>query len=191
MRSSTATTFDAVTTLRRFRIGASDYAALVLLVPLAQRLRRLAPRAVLEIMPCETEPDTGLVTRALDLVVADRWSLRDIDHPGDVIPRILVSIARAGHPRLSARPTLKEFVAEDHALISSRGVTAGVVDHALEALSLTRRVALTVPHYLVAPIIIARTDLVMTLPRRIADSFAGVQGLRTFQPRARWRASTL
>jgi DNA-binding transcriptional LysR family regulator len=179
---SAATTFDAVSTQRRFRIGASDYAALVLLVPLAQRLRQLAPRAVLEILPCETVPDTGLVTRALDLVVADRWSLRDIDHLETLFRESFVSIARADHPRLSRRPTLKEFLAQDHALISPHGVTAGVIDHALEPLSLTRRVALTVPHYLVAPIIIARTDLVMTLPRRIADSFAGVHGLRTFQP---------
>ena len=93
-----------------------------------------------------------------------------------------VSIARADHPRLSRRPTLKEFLDEGHALISPRGVTPGVVDYALEALGHTRRVALTVPHYVVAPIVVACTDLVMTLPSRVADCFKGAYGLRTFRP---------
>ena len=67
-------------------------------------------------------------------------------------------------------------------MISPRGVAPGVLDHALEALGRTRRVALTVPHYLVAPVIVAHTDLIMTLPRRIAESFAARAPLRTFAP---------
>jgi DNA-binding transcriptional LysR family regulator len=182
---SAAATFNPVTTERRFRIGANDYAALVLLVPLAQRLRRLAPRATLEILPCDPVSDTGLVTREMDLVVADRWSLRGNPNLETLFHESFVSIARADHPRLSRRPTLKEFLNEDHALISPRGVTPGVLDYALEALSHTRRVALTTPHYLVAPIIVAHTDLILTLPRRVADCFAGIYGLRTFRPPVR------
>jgi DNA-binding transcriptional LysR family regulator len=179
---SAAAKFDPATTERRFRIGANDYATLVLLAPLAQQLRQVAPRATLEILPCDRAPEIGLVTRELDLVVADRWSVRGIRDLETLFHESFVSIARADHPRLSGRPTLEEFLGEDHALISTHGVTPGVLDSALEASSHTRRVALTVPHYLAAPIIIAHTDLVMTLPRRVADCFAGVHGLRTFPP---------
>jgi DNA-binding transcriptional LysR family regulator len=179
---SSAARFDPVTTARHFRIGANDYTTLVLLVPLAQRLQRLAPRATLEILPCDTLPDTALVTREMDLIVADRWSLRGVRDLETLFREYFVSIARADHPRLSQRPTLKEFLDEGHALISPRGVTPGVVDYALEALGHTRRVALTVPHYVVAPVVVARTDLVMTLPRRVADCFEGAYGLRTFRP---------
>jgi DNA-binding transcriptional LysR family regulator len=179
---STAAKFDPVTTERRFRIGANDYAALVLLVPLVQQLRHLAPRATLEILPCDRAPDIALVTRELDLVVADWWTVRGIRGLETLFHESFVSIARADHPRLSQRPTLEEFLDEDHALISTQGVSPGVLDAALEALGHTRRVALTVPHYLVAPIIVAHTDLIMTLPRRVADRFAGVHSLRTFPP---------
>jgi DNA-binding transcriptional LysR family regulator len=181
-----AAKFEPATTQRRFRIGANDYAALVLLVPLAEQLRKVAPRATLEILPCggmlTTGLDAALASRELDLIVADRWSLRGIRNIEAILRETFVSVARADHPRLSRRVTLQEFLAEDHALISPRGVAPGVLDHALESLGHTRRVALTVPHYLVAPVIVAHTDLIMTLPRRIAESFARAHHLRTFAP---------
>src|SRR5262245_29635839 len=70
-----ATRFDPTTTERRFRIGANDYGALVVMAPLAHRLRRTAPRATLEIMPCDGGVDAGLAAREIDLAVADRWTL--------------------------------------------------------------------------------------------------------------------
>src|SRR5262245_35834507 len=179
---SAATAFDPATTERHFRIGANDYATLVLLAPLTQRLRQLAPRATLEILPYDAEPDAGLISHELDLVVADGWMLRGVHDLETLFHESFVSIARSDHPRLSRRPALTEFLAEDHALISFRGVTPGVVDSALGALGHTRRVALTVPHYLVAPMIVARTDLIMTLPSRVADAFAHYHVLRSFRP---------
>jgi DNA-binding transcriptional LysR family regulator len=181
-----AATFDAATTRRRFRIGANDYTALVLLGPLVARLRQLAPHAILEILPCDGMLNAGveaaLATRELDVAITDRWSLRGIRTAEEIFQETFVSIARADHSRLGRRVTLDQFLAEDHALISPRGVAPGNLDHALEALGRSRRVALTVPHYVVAPMIVAHTDLIMTLPRRIAESFARAHRLRTFAP---------
>ncbi len=177
-----AATFEPARTTRRFRIGANDYASQVLLAPLARRLREEAPHAILEILSCDITPEVSLVTREFDLVVSDRWGLRDIRGVEKLFQESFVCIARAGHPRLSRRPTLKQYLAEDHALISARGVTPGNVDDALEASGLTRRVALTLPHYLVAPTVVAHTDLILTLPRRVAALFARNRRLRMFMP---------
>jgi DNA-binding transcriptional LysR family regulator len=177
-----ASEFDPATSRRRFRVGTNDYAALVLLAPLASRLRESAPGTTLEILPCDSLSETRLVSRDLDLVVGDRWTLSRIGHLETLFDESFVSIARADHPRLPRRVTLDAFLAEDHALISPQGVSPGALDHALEALGRTRRVALTVPHYLVAPMILAGTDLVMTLPRRIGERFARAHRLRTFRP---------
>lgn len=177
-----AASFEPATTQRRFRIGANDYASLVVLAPVAARLRQLAPRATLEILPLDTAPDLGLATRALDVVIDDRWSLRGIRSLETLLHESFVSVARADHPRLPPRVTLEAFLAEDHALLAPRGMSSGIVDHALERMGHTRRVALTVPHYLVAPLIVAQTDLIMTLPRRIADCFADSHRLRIFPP---------
>ena len=53
--------------------------------------------------------------------------------------------------------------------MANPGYGPGVVDCALQARGLQRRVALRVPHFLVAPAIVARTDLVLTVPRRVLE----------------------
>jgi DNA-binding transcriptional LysR family regulator len=174
--------FDAATTKRRFRIGANDYASAALLAPLAQRLQLSAPHATLEVVSCDTAPELSLAARETDVVIADRWSARGIPKVERLFSESFVSIARSDHPRLSRRPTLAEFLAAGHALISTRGVTPGVVDAALEKLGHTRSIVLTLPHYLVAPSVVAGTDLVMTLPRRVVERFGPVKGLRLFAP---------
>jgi len=160
--------FDPASSERRFRIGANDYAALIVLIPLAARLRQLAPHATLEILPLNGAPDLALATREVDLLVADRWSVRELRQTETLFREFLVSIARVDHPRLSEHVDLDEFLAVDHASISPCGIQPGILDNALEAVGRSRHVALTVPHYLVAPSVVANTDLVMTLPSRVA-----------------------
>lgn len=174
--------FDPGVTTRRFRIVANDYVAAALLAPIAARLQSAAPHASLEVIPSDSAPELRLAERAADLIIADRWSVRSVHAQEHLFQEEFICIARTGHPGLSRTPTLPEFLAAGHALISSRGVTPGVVDAALEKSGHTRRVALTLPHYLVGPRIIAGTDLIMTLPRRVLDQCAPVKGLRVFAP---------
>jgi DNA-binding transcriptional LysR family regulator len=177
-----AARFDPGTTRRRFRVGANDYTTLVVLIRVAEQLRLQAPHATLEILPLSEAPQVGLAMREMDLIVADRWTVRTIRKLEILFEESFVCIASAQHPRLSVRPTLEQFLAEPHALIAPHGVTGGVVDAALHAIGRSRQVALTVPTYLVAPAVIGSTDLVMTLPRRIVDMFVDRGRLRTFAP---------
>lgn len=174
--------FTPGTTQRRFRVGATDYVTLVLLAPLVARLRRAAPHATLEILPLDDAAEARLAVRELDLVVADRWSLRDLANLETVFHETFVCMARRDHPRLPRRVSFEVFLSEEHALISPSGVSSGVVDQALEDAGRSRRVALTVPHYLAAPAMIAGSDLLITLPRRLAERFAEPYGLRVFRP---------
>src|SRR5262245_9382270 len=174
--------FDPATTLRRFRIGANDYTSAVILAPLAARLQKLAPRAVLEIIPVEVAtPELGLATRELDLVILHLPRLQAIRSVETLFHETFVSIARIDHPRLGRKKvSLQAFLAEGHVLIAFKGMTVGLVDHALEARGLSRRVAVTVPHYLVAPSIVAMSDLIMTVPRRVLAAMGDTRRLRVF-----------
>jgi len=176
-----ATSFDPRTSRRVFRIGADDYASFALLAPLIARMRREAPLATLEIWPFDAAFEERLAARDWDLCVTDEWTLRDWRHRDVLLHETFVSLASSRHPRLGATVTLKHFLAEDHALISRRGRTPGVVDGGLENLSVRRRIALTLPHYLAAAAMIAQTDLVMTLPRRVAERVREIDGVRCFE----------
>jgi hypothetical protein len=89
---------------------------------------------------------------------------------------------RQGHPVLKRGLTLERFTGLGHVLITITGEGGGVVDTALAAKGLSRRVALRIPSFLAAPLVVARSDLVVTLPRHTALEFAALAPLAVVVP---------
>ncbi|ANF57252.1 LysR family transcriptional regulator [Halotalea alkalilenta] len=175
--------FDPATSTRHFRILANDYAALVVLTRLATELRRSAPGIVLEILPFDQRMEERFAAREADLAISDSYSLRGYRHSQILFSENYLSLVRADHPRLGmGEITLEAFLGEEHALVSNRGHVPGAVDTALAALGRSRRVVLTLPHFIAVPAVVARTDLVMTVPTCIAEGYAEYPRLRLFEP---------
>lgn len=80
---------------------------------------------------------------------------------------------RPGHPRGQRAPTLKQYCALGHVLVSTRGDFRSFIDERLEQTGHKRRVAVTVPHYNLVPAILASTDYVCTLPVRFLQRYSG------------------
>ena len=166
--------FDPRTADQAFTIAMSDYAAFVLLPPLLARLGAEAPRVDLRVR--------GMFGRdeAVALLDAGEADLA-VGVPTEASPRILAlplfresfaCVARRGHPAFAAGVGLEAFAAAPHLLVSPEGDRSGLVDRELAKLGLKRRVSLSLPQFLVAPFVIAETDLVATLSSRIARRFA-------------------
>lgn len=162
--------FDPATADVTWRIAASDYSETTLVLPAAVRLREAAPGtrlAVLELAPSRLARQTeqGEIDLALHTSECAPPGLRS---------RLLfneryVLAGRVGHPRLKRRPTLAQFCALDHVLVSpDGGGFHGATDQALAEQGLTRRVVLSVPHFLFVRSVLASTDLVAMLPERLA-----------------------
>jgi DNA-binding transcriptional LysR family regulator len=86
---------------------------------------------------------------------------------------------RTGH-RFARDPTLERYCEMQHLVVSYTGDPHGFVDEALAKRGRTRRIALTVPNFMLALAIVAETDLVTALPRRFAAMHAarfGILGL--------------
>ncbi len=171
--------FDPRTLRRTFNIGTADYGAIVLLPPLLAKLRTMAPHLVLRLRPPTFEPEADLERGELDLVIAA--------HPPALPPRLIgarlwrdrfVCVVRKDHPRVGKRMTLARFIELEHAQIAVRGQPGGPVDDALAKLGVSRTVVLYLAHFLVAPRVIAESDLVLVLAERIAKQFAPHLGLR-------------
>src|SRR5262249_57349539 len=167
---------------RCLRILANDYAVTVVLSPLLEYFQCHTPGLTMEILPLEDHFLERLAEGDYDLAVRDRWSLRSARSLETLFNEDFVCIARKDLPRLSKKPTLGEFLAEGHVLISPQGRVPGVVDAPLKRLRRKRRIAVTLPHFLAGPAIVARTDFVMTIPRRIARKYSEVYALRIFPP---------
>jgi DNA-binding transcriptional LysR family regulator len=80
---------------------------------------------------------------------------------------------RKGHPRGRTPPSLEEFVALGHILVSGRaGGFHGFVDDILRAKGLTRPVVVSVQYYGIVPSLLQASDLVCTLPDRFLKRHA-------------------
>src|SRR4029079_6643994 len=81
-------------------------------------------------------------------------------------------LLRAGHPRRAARLTLKDFLALEHVVVRAEGRTQEVFERFLERKKIRRKVVMLTPHFLSIPVVIARSDLVATVPHALAVYFA-------------------
>jgi DNA-binding transcriptional LysR family regulator len=88
---------------------------------------------------------------------------------------------RRRHPVLRGRADgpldLKTYLGQSHLQVSLRGEPAGYVDAVLARAGHRRRVVLTVGHFLLAPSIVAASDLVATEPARLIEPEARRHGL--------------
>lgn len=190
---ATAAPFDPSISIRRFMIGAPDGLLAVLLPRLVVAVTAKAPgidlgaRHILREAAIEE-----LDTRGLDIAIVpldevpSRFAHTVVQDEGFVIA------ARAGHPFLD-EPTLEAYCAVQHVVVSVLGEPRAYVDGVLEAQGLTRRVAVSVPNFMLALALLAETDLVAALPLSLVAMHAPRFGLgavespipmRSFQLRA-------
>jgi DNA-binding transcriptional LysR family regulator len=176
--------FDPRTATRTIRVATSDYAEIVLLPRLVRCLEEQAPGIDLRIVSYGECAPALLSSAAVDLVVAPVG--RSDEVPGIRAKRLFdekfVCVVRREHPLTRGELTIERYAAAAHALISPRGKEGSFVDECLAKLGLTRRVVVTVPHFLVAPHIVARSDLVLTLAVRVATMLADPLGLAVLKP---------
>jgi DNA-binding transcriptional LysR family regulator len=177
--------FDPKTARLRVFIGTSDYAELVLLPGVMARLGREAPGVELRVVALRDEPGADLASGKLDVVLMP--PLPSEEGPSirrrQILEERFVCVARREHPLAKKKAlTLSRFAAASHALISPWGMEGGFVDDALARLGLKRRVTVALPHAMVAPHIIAASDLLLTMAERVARVLAPPLDLVVIEP---------
>lgn len=165
--------FDAASSTRAFRFYMSDLGEISFLPPLVERARRAAPGVRLESAALGLEDiEEALATGALDLAIGFLPGLGGHVRRRRLFRDPYVCLMRAEHPQVGERLTRKLFLEASHALVTSSGSGHSVIEEALERNGLTRRIALRVPHFTVVPMVLERTDLLLTLPGRVARVYA-------------------
>jgi DNA-binding transcriptional LysR family regulator len=173
-------TFDPATTERTFRLHMSDIGEMVFLPQLLERLQRAAPGVHIETRSTpEPEIAAALAAGELDLAVGFLPGLRAPVRNDRLFRDAYVCMMRADHPRIGRALTRKGFVAAAHALVASIGAGHRVVEDLLVAHGLDRRIVVRVPHFMVVPMILERTDLVVTVPERVASVFERMGRFKT------------
>ena len=185
---ATAEPFDPAKSRRRFMLSAPDGASAVFLPQLLATLRNSAPGIDLGMQQLLPARGARTVERAWEPTLAD-LEARKMDIaiiPIDVIParfasRLLfeedfVVVTRRGHP-FASKPTLDRYCDEQHLLVSASGDAFGFFDRLLADQKRARHVAVTVPNFILALAVVAETDLLASLPRRLVTMHAARFGV--------------
>nr|WP_298138999.1 LysR family transcriptional regulator [uncultured Pseudomonas sp.] len=169
--------FDPAEACHTWRVMASDYGDSTIVLPALAKLRSAAPNtrlAVLELVPSRIarQAERG----EIDLAFHTRDDAPPELHGRTLFTERYVLAGRAGHPELGAPPTLERFCRLDHVIVSPNGGGfRGVTDETLAATGLSRRVSLSVPHFLFVISTLLSTDLVAMLPERLVRGNTALQ----------------
>jgi DNA-binding transcriptional LysR family regulator len=164
--------FDPQRHARSFTIATNDYFTAVVAPALAQLLAREAQAVDVRIMPTGGRAYELLDSGEADLVCTSASTVPQRMRSELLIEDDYVCLVRKDHPFAKKPPTLAQYAKARHVLVSPRGDAQGFVDEQLAERGLTRRVAMTVNHFAAAPQIVAESDMVLTVLRRIAQRFA-------------------
>ena len=168
---------------RTFNMFMSDIGQLLYLPPLLARLSTEAPGITLRVRPVPAKaPHLMLETGEVDLAVGTFTTLIS----GCIQKRLFqdryVCVVRKDHPAFEHGMTADAFRKVPHALADASGYVHEGLDRWLTRQKVRRKVKLQVPHFLVLPLLIARSDLLAIMAERVASLFAQIVPLKIMPP---------
>jgi DNA-binding transcriptional LysR family regulator len=151
-----------------FRIGATDYAALVVLPGLTRALVKSAPKLRLHVLPPD-DPLEKLSANILDLTFGVTEPPQPF-HSEPIFEDKIVCLVRRGHPVCNGRVQMTAYLKWKHV---AGGGRAGLVQRNLDRIGVKPDVQLRVPFSVLGPVV-ERTDMIATMPRRMAKRIAAM-----------------
>jgi len=174
--------FDPAIVQRTFRICMTDITHLVLLPALINRLRDIAAGINVEITHISGQTPKMLESGEADLAVGFMPQLEAGFYQQKLFEQHFSCVVRRDHPRVHSRLTQTMFKRENHVLVTAAGTGQNLVEEALERLGVRRNVALRLPNYLGIGGLVASTDLMVTVPQRVAETLVRIANVKLLAP---------
>jgi DNA-binding transcriptional LysR family regulator len=173
--------FNPVTAQETFRIAASDYVEATIGINLIQRLTTQAPGIRIRIsnLNKETVID-ALDNNRIDLIIDARLPLKSWHVEQNLYREEFVCVVRSDNELTEL--SMEDYLWRSHLLVSMRDDFQGLGDEILERQQQSRRVVWSTPHFMAMPFLLANSDCVALLPRRMARQCAKAMDLKLLPP---------
>lgn len=174
--------FDPHNSARTFYIATDDNPATVMAPYFTDHILKQSSNIKLAFV----KPTPASIIQQMENGDIDLWiALEHSGHP-DLIRRPLIdddflTAQRISHPRGTGELDIDTYCSLEHVIVSlTAGDFSGLIDKELERVKRKRRVTVSVQSYLLAPVIVANSDCICTLPRHFLMPFAHM--LEFFSP---------
>ncbi|WP_447595358.1 LysR family transcriptional regulator [Aquipseudomonas campi] len=180
----TSPTFDPTTSEHEFVFCLSEVGEVVFLPALFERLRQAAPHARVRTISLAPEDLTeslheGRVDSVLgyfpDLTAPNIYQQRLFSHN-------LACLIRSDHPLAGKPLSLEAFCALEHLQVRDGSRRQEMFEAHLAKAGIRRNIVLQTSHYMSVPSIIERSDLVVVLPRTVANLYTHRLGVSIVEP---------
>lgn len=174
--------FDPPRSERTFRISMTDISHLQFLPGLMNRLNALAPTIRVEVMRISTDTPKQLESGEADLAVGYMPELEAGFYQQRLFHQGFACVVRQDHPRVDRRMTVSLFKREKHVAITAAGTGHDLLERELERRRVKRNVALSLPTLPGLGNLLANTDLIATVPERVAQMLMGIASVKALAP---------
>jgi len=165
----------------RFRVALTDNASMILMPSLMALVRRAATHVKLEVSAWRTQSYEDAAAGRIDTALSAEEAPPALE--SEVLFNLdFVCLVGSAQRVRTRRFTLKQYLQFQHALVETLEGQQTLVDRPLAQLGAKRRVALSLPFFVPAIFAIAQTDLILTVPRKLAKITAAMAGIRVVEP---------
>ncbi|WP_249674401.1 LysR family transcriptional regulator [Pseudomonas abieticivorans] len=173
--------FEPRVSSRGFRLALSDLGEVFFLPYILQALQKEAPNSELEVLQLDIDKlGDWLKTGKIDAAICNRSELPIEANYDLIFEERYVCLVSTHHPRIGDTLTMEQYLSEHHVVVSA-GTGHHAVEDRLREAGLERRVRLRVPHFSVLPEVVSGSDLLVTLPERVARMFASRSATRVLE----------
>ena len=147
----------------------TDYACVVLLPEIVRQLTKVAPAASLEVQAWSENSLEDLRSGRMDTVITVAGlGVHQSLNCETIFSDKFACVVSARHPLNVQRVTLAQYLKYRHVTIAVMAGQQTLVDRPLNALSVKRDVGLSLPFFAPAIGAVANSDMILTIPRRLA-----------------------
>ncbi|MDB5792733.1 MAG: LysR family transcriptional regulator [Massilia sp.] len=175
--------FDPATSTRRFTIALTDVGELHFMPALIERCRLAAPWLQISSrraasIALKEEMESGRV----DLAIGPFEDISDALYQRLLFRQPYVSMVRRGHPLTVGKVDLARFRACEHLIVDSVEAPYDRINQLLEKAGVGASARFRVPHFTAVPYIVQASELVVTVPRKLAERAGPPFGLAWITP---------
>ena len=175
--------FDPATSNRRFTIAMTDVGELHFMPALIERCRLAAPQLQISSrragsIALKEEMESGRV----DLAIGPFEDISEALYQRLLFRQPYVSMVRRGHPLTSGKVDLARFAAAEHLFVDSSESPYDRINDLLAKAGIGASTRFRVPHFTAVPYIVQASDLVVTVPQKLAERAGPPFGLAWITP---------
>ncbi len=174
--------FEPGSSSRTFHIAMTDISHLEFLPSLINKIVKLAPAVHIKVLRITPETPKLLESGEADLAVGFMPELEAGFYQQKLFDQGFACVVRRDHPRIGQRLTEHLFKREKHVLITAPGTGHELVEHALARRRFERHVALSLPTLPGVGNLLANTDLIATVPERVAQMLVRIARVKALSP---------